>query len=158
MLKLVESLAVKAKRAKSTTVVFVPLSESGVSHRCSWCGQFAKGKGWNGYRAVDQSYPRGGLAVAGDVCSDRECREAEVERLIAAAGDTRHGHRNATMVLIAFRHGLRPHMLRHVCGYKLANQGVDTRTLQDYLGHRNIQHTVRYTKLSESKFKNLWPD
>ena len=76
MLKLVESLAVKAKRAKSTTVVFVPLSESGVSHRCSWCGQFAKGKpkGWNGYRALDQSYPRGGLAVAGDVCSDRECK------------------------------------------------------------------------------------
>jgi hypothetical protein len=76
MLKLVESLAVKAKRAKSTTVVFVPLSESGVSHRCSWCGQFAKGKlkGWNGYHAVDHSYPPGGLAVAGDVCCDRECR------------------------------------------------------------------------------------
>jgi len=49
-------------------------------------------------------------------------------------------------------------MLRHACGYKLANQGVDTRTLQDYLGHRNIQHTVRYTKLSASKFKNLWAD
>jgi hypothetical protein len=76
MLKLVEPLAVKAKRAKSTTVVFVPVSESGVFHCCSWCGQFAKGKpkGWNGYRALDQSYPRGGLAVAGDVCSDRECK------------------------------------------------------------------------------------
>ena len=74
MLKLVESLAVKAKRARSTTVVFVPLGES-VSHRCAWCGRFAKGtpKGWNGYRAVDQSYPRG-LSVAGDVCADRECR------------------------------------------------------------------------------------
>ena len=67
MLKLVESLAAKAKRARSTTVVFVPLGES-VSHRCSWCGRFAKGtpKGWNGYRAVDHTYPRG-LNVAGDV-------------------------------------------------------------------------------------------
>jgi hypothetical protein len=75
MLRLVESLAVKAKRAKSTTVVFVPLGES-VSHRCSWCGEFAKGipKGWNGYRAVDHTYPRGGLAVAGDICPNRECR------------------------------------------------------------------------------------
>jgi hypothetical protein len=75
MLKLVESLAVKAKRAKSTTVVFVPLGESGVSHCCSWCGKFAKGKpkGWSGYRAVDHTYPRG-LSVAGDVCSDKECR------------------------------------------------------------------------------------
>jgi len=74
MLKLVESLAAKAKRARSTTVVFVPLGES-VSHRCSWCGRFAKGtpKGWNGYRAVDHTYPRG-LNVAGDFCSDRECR------------------------------------------------------------------------------------
>jgi hypothetical protein len=55
MLKLVESLAARAKRARSTTVVFVPLGES-VSHRCSWCGRFAKGtpKGWNGYRAVDE--------------------------------------------------------------------------------------------------------
>jgi type 1 fimbriae regulatory protein FimB/type 1 fimbriae regulatory protein FimE len=171
---------------------------------------------------------------------------AEVERLIKAAGDNRHCHRNATMVLIAFRHGLRPaealalrwdavefahgrlhvsrikgsadsvhplsgrelrmlrrlkreqdppspfvftsewgapfairgframvarlgeaagfehrvhpHQLRHACGYVLANHGTDTGTLQDYLGHRNIQHTVRYTRLWESKFKKFWPD
>jgi integrase len=38
-----------------------------------------------------------------------------------------------------------PHMLRHACGFKLANDGVDTRALQAYLGHKNIQHTVRYT-------------
>jgi site-specific recombinase XerD len=35
-----------------------------------------------------------------------------------------------------------PHMLRHACGYALANKGHDTRALQAYLGHRNIQHTV----------------
>jgi type 1 fimbriae regulatory protein FimB/type 1 fimbriae regulatory protein FimE len=171
--------------------------------------------------------------------------EAEVEKLIAAAGDNRHGHRDATMLLVAFRHGLRaselvglrwdqidfdggvlhvarrkqgtpsthpisgrelralrrlkretpaspfifvsergspfsvagfqklvaragvaagfkfqlhPHMLRHSCGFKLANDGVDTRSLQAYLGHRSIQHTVRYTELAPGRFKNFWRD
>jgi type 1 fimbriae regulatory protein FimB/type 1 fimbriae regulatory protein FimE len=169
----------------------------------------------------------------------------EVERLIEAAKGNRHGHRDATMILIAFRHGLRaselvdlrwdqvhfdsatlhvrrvkagtpathpltglemralrrlqresasspfvfvsgrqapfstagfarmleraagtaglkikvhPHMLRHACGFKLANDGVDTRALQAYLGHRNIQHTVRYTELAPARFKNFWND
>ena len=49
-----------------------------------------------------------------------------------------------------------PHMLRHACGYALANKGHDTRALQTYLGHRNIQHTVRYTELSPTRFKNFW--
>jgi type 1 fimbriae regulatory protein FimB/type 1 fimbriae regulatory protein FimE len=49
-----------------------------------------------------------------------------------------------------------PHMLRHACGYALANNGHDTRALQAYLGHRNIQHTVRYTELSPARFKNFW--
>jgi type 1 fimbriae regulatory protein FimB/type 1 fimbriae regulatory protein FimE len=51
-----------------------------------------------------------------------------------------------------------PHMLRHACGYKLANEGHDTRALQQYLGHRNIQHTVRYTELAPDRFKNFWKD
>jgi type 1 fimbriae regulatory protein FimB/type 1 fimbriae regulatory protein FimE len=51
-----------------------------------------------------------------------------------------------------------PHNLRHACGFKLANDGVDTRTIQSYLGHKNIQHTVRYTALSAKAFKNLWDD
>jgi hypothetical protein len=42
--------------------------------------------------------------------------------------------------------------------FQLANQGTDTRTLQAYLGYRNIQHTVRYTELSPTRFKNLWRD
>jgi type 1 fimbriae regulatory protein FimB/type 1 fimbriae regulatory protein FimE len=172
--------------------------------------------------------------------------QAEVERLIEAAGDNRNGHRDATMVLVAYRHGLRvselvglrwdavdfthgrlyvsrakggspsvhplsgrelralrrlqreqepqspfvftsergapfstagfrkmlarigvaakfdvlvhPHMLRHGCGYKLANDGVDTRSLQAYLGHKNIQHTVRYTELAPTRFKDFWRD
>ena len=51
-----------------------------------------------------------------------------------------------------------PHMLRHACGYKLANDGVDTRSLQAYLGHKNIQHTVRYTELAPTRFKHFWRD
>ena len=169
---------------------------------------------------------------------------AEVDRLIDAAKANRWGHRDATMILVAFRHGLRsselvdlrwdqidfthavlhvrrakkgtpathpvvgdemralrklqrqqdpkspfvftsergspfttagfarmveragveaklgfsahPHMLRHACGFALANKGHDTRALQAYLGHRNIQHTVRYTELSPGRFKDFW--
>jgi type 1 fimbriae regulatory protein FimB/type 1 fimbriae regulatory protein FimE len=170
--------------------------------------------------------------------------ETEVNKLIAAAKGNRHGHRDATMILVAYRHGLRaselvdlrwdqidfaagtlhvrrvkqgtpathpiigdelralrrlqreqepsspfvftsergapfstsgfarmieragqtaglafkahPHMLRHACGYALANKGHDTRALQAWLGHRNIQHTVRYTELAPTRFKNFW--
>jgi site-specific recombinase XerD len=49
-----------------------------------------------------------------------------------------------------------PHMLRHACGYTLSNRGHDTRALQAYLGHKNIQHTVRYTELSPDRFKEFW--
>jgi type 1 fimbriae regulatory protein FimB/type 1 fimbriae regulatory protein FimE len=51
-----------------------------------------------------------------------------------------------------------PHMLRHACGFALANAGQDTRALQAYLGHKNIQHTVRYTELAPTRFKNFWRD
>ncbi len=51
-----------------------------------------------------------------------------------------------------------PHMLRHACGYKLANDGRDTRALQHYMGDKNIMHTVRYTELSPERFKNFWED
>src|SRR6516165_9228662 len=170
--------------------------------------------------------------------------EAEVERLMEVARKNRWGHRDATMILTAYRHGFRsaelvdlrwdqiefasaalhvrrvkrgtpcthpllgdelralrrlqreqepkspfvftsergapfttagfarmveragveaklgfkahPHMLRHACGYALANKGHDTRALQAYLGHRNIQHTVRYTELTATRFKDFW--
>jgi type 1 fimbriae regulatory protein FimB/type 1 fimbriae regulatory protein FimE len=51
-----------------------------------------------------------------------------------------------------------PHMLRHGCGFKLANDGVDTRALQHFLGHRNIIHTVRYTELRSDRFDGFWKD
>jgi type 1 fimbriae regulatory protein FimB len=49
-----------------------------------------------------------------------------------------------------------PHMLRHACGYDLANKGVDTRGIQLYLGHRNIQNTTIYTALSPKRFANYY--
>jgi type 1 fimbriae regulatory protein FimB/type 1 fimbriae regulatory protein FimE len=51
-----------------------------------------------------------------------------------------------------------PHMLRHACGYKLANDGHDTRAIQHYLGHQNIQHTARYTALRSDRFNEFWRD
>ena len=51
-----------------------------------------------------------------------------------------------------------PHQLRHAVGYVLANKGTDTRALQQYLGHRCIEHTVRYTELSADRFTGFWAD
>ena len=53
---------------------------------------------------------------------------------------------------------LHPHMLRHACGYKLANDGHDTRSLAHYLGHRNLQSTARYTALAPDRFARFWQD
>ena len=61
--------------------------------------------------------------------------------------------RAETFAKLAFK--AHPHMLCHACGFALANKGVDTRALQAYLGHRNIQHTVRYTELSQDRFKDF---
>jgi type 1 fimbriae regulatory protein FimE len=53
---------------------------------------------------------------------------------------------------------IHPHMLRHACGFYLANKGIDTRAIQQYLGHCNIQHTVRYTALTPYRFTEFWDD
>jgi site-specific recombinase XerD len=70
------------------------------------------------------------------------------------AGFARMIERAGKVAKLAFK--AHPHMLRHACGYALANRGHDTWALQAYLGHRNIQHTVRYTELSPMRFKNFW--
>jgi site-specific recombinase XerD len=90
--------------------------------------------------------------------------QREIDKLMdAAPSGSRYGHRDATMILIAYRHGLRasalfarigqraelpfpvhPHMLRHTCGYLLANKGRDTRSLQAYLGHKRSAHLLRF--------------
>ena len=72
---------------------------------------------------------------------------AGFRKMIARTGETGN-----------FPFPVHPHMLRHACGYKLANDGQDTRAVQHYLGHKNIQHTVRYTELSPERFKSFWED
>ena len=74
----------------------------------------------------------------------------------STAGFARMVERAGREAKLAFK--AHPHMLRHACGYALANKGHDTRALQAYLGHRNIQHTVRYTELSPARFKDFWRD
>ena len=67
---------------------------------------------------------------------------------------------NTALIVAAANLGIKAHahMLRHACGYKLANDGIDTRVLQAYLGHRNIQNTTRYTALAPDRFKGFWRD
>jgi site-specific recombinase XerD len=72
----------------------------------------------------------------------------------SAAGFARLVERAGAVAKLGFK--AHPHMVRHATGYALANKGHDTRALQAYLGHKNIQHTVRYTELSPTRFKDFW--
>ena len=72
---------------------------------------------------------------------------AGYQRMVARAG-----------VAAKFTFLVHSHMLRHACGFKLANDGHDTRAIQAYLGHRAIMSTVRYTALTPNRFKNFWKD
>jgi integrase len=72
---------------------------------------------------------------------------AGYQRMIARAGEA-----------AGFAFLIHSHMLRHSCGYKLANDGQDTRAIQHYLGHRSIASTVRYTALAHDRFKGFWKD
>ncbi len=56
----------------------------------------------------------------------------------------------------AFPFPVHPHMLRHACGFALAHDRHDTRAIQEWLGHRNIQHTTRYTELTSHRFRDFW--
>ena len=75
---------------------------------------------------------------------------------ITAAGFRKLFSRIAQGSSLSF--SVHPHMLRHACGYKLVNDGQDVRAIQHYLGHKNIQHTVRYTELSANCFLDFWDD
>jgi site-specific recombinase XerD len=76
-----------------------------------------------------------------------ELSVAGYQRMVARAG-----------VAAKFTFLVHSHMLRHACGFKLANDGHDTRAIQAYLGHRSIMSTVRYTALTPNRFKNFWKD
>ena len=56
----------------------------------------------------------------------------------------------------AFPFPVHPHMLRHACGFALAHERHDMRAIQEWLGHRNIQHTTRYTELTSHRFRDFW--
>jgi len=72
---------------------------------------------------------------------------AGYQRMVARAGEAAR-----------FPFLVHSHMLRHSCGYKLANDGQDTRAIQHYLGHRSITSTVRYTALADNRFRGFWKD
>jgi site-specific recombinase XerD len=73
--------------------------------------------------------------------------DSSVRKMIAQAGE---------ITKLGFP--VHPHQLRHGCGYKLANDKQDTRAIQLFLGHKNIQHTVKYTELAAERFKDFWRD
>jgi integrase len=75
---------------------------------------------------------------------------------LSAEGFARMVKRAGTAAKLGIK--VHSHMLRHACGFKLANDGIDTRSLQAYLGHSNIQNTARYTALASGRFKNFWRD
>jgi integrase len=73
--------------------------------------------------------------------------DSSVRKMIAQAGE-----------VAALGFPVHPHQLRHACGYKLANAKQDTRAIQLFMGHRNIQHTVKYTELAAERFQDFWRD
>jgi type 1 fimbriae regulatory protein FimB/type 1 fimbriae regulatory protein FimE len=73
--------------------------------------------------------------------------DSSVRKMLAQAGER-----------AALGFPVHPHQLRHGCGYKLANDKQDTRAIQLFLGHRNIQHTVQYTELAAERFQDFWRD
>jgi type 1 fimbriae regulatory protein FimB/type 1 fimbriae regulatory protein FimE len=75
---------------------------------------------------------------------------------LSAAGFSRMIERTAITADLGIK--AHAHTLRHACGYKLANDGIDTRALEAYLGHRNIQNATRYTALAPDRFKGFWRD
>lgn len=80
------------------------------------------------------------------------------ERGAAMASATARGIIERAGVKAGLPFPIHPHMLRHACGFYLAASGHDTRAIQAYLGHKNIQHTVRYTELAPGRFKDFWMD
>jgi type 1 fimbriae regulatory protein FimB/type 1 fimbriae regulatory protein FimE len=104
--------------------------------------------------------------AADEVTALRELRTSHPDSMRVFNSERRGPLTAATVRKIVARSGriarldfpVHPHMLRHATGYYLANNGVDTRTIQAYLGHRNIMHTVRYTQLAADRFRALWRD
>lgn len=96
-------------------------------------------------RRLQRDYPTSPYIFTGE--RKGPLTDSTVRKMVARAG-----------IAAGLEFPVHPHMLRHAAGYKLANDGQDTRAIQHYLGHKNISHTVRYTELSPERFKNFWQD
>lgn len=96
-------------------------------------------------RQIQRNYPDSPYVFVSELKAPLSTRS--VRHIIARVG------KNAQMPF-----PVHPHQLRHACGYYLAAQGHDTRAIQDYLGHKNIHHTVRYTNMSPQRFESFWTD
>ena len=97
------------------------------------------------FRRLQRDYPSSPYIFTGE--RKGPLTDSTVRKMVARAGTA-----------AGLQFPVHPHMLRHAAGYKLANDGQDTRAIQHYLGHRNITHTVRYTDLSPERFKDFWHD
>lgn len=96
-------------------------------------------------RRLQRDYPNSPYIFTGE--RKGPLTDSTVRKMVARAG-----------ISAGLDFPIHPHMLRHAAGYKLANDGQDTRAIQHYLGHKNISHTVRYTELSPERFKDFWQD
>jgi len=103
------------------------------------------GRELRGLRQLKRAYPESPFMFVTE--RGGPITEATVRKMISRAGSN-----------VGLEFPIHPHMLRHATGYHLANNGIDTRTIQAYLGHRNIMHTVRYTQLAPDRFRTLWRD
>jgi type 1 fimbriae regulatory protein FimE len=111
-------------------------------------------------RGIDSSHPIDGLESRGLRKLKKDWPDSQYLFVSERGGPMTDSNARKLIAAIGIEAGLpfpiHPHMLRHACGYKLANDGKDTRSLQHYLGHANIQHTVRYTNLAPGRFKGWW--
>jgi site-specific recombinase XerD len=87
---------------------------------------------------------------------DRERRPISASQSAGSGESCHHALFGRIGSRVKMQFPIHPHMLRHGCGYALANAGHNTRALQAWLGHKNIQHTVRYTELAPDRFKDFW--
>lgn len=117
----------------------------------------------NGFSTIHPLMPDECQAITEWLAVRQEWKNAlSGDDLFISQRGTRLSRQHAWRIIRAYgekagtRVAVHPHMLRHACGYELAERGTDTRLIQDYLGHRNIRHTVRYTASNAGRFVGLW--
>ena len=115
----------------------------------------------NGFSTIHPLQPREQLALSQWLIKRTGCLNADLPWLFLSRKGTPFSRQQIHVMMRNYgvQAGIavpvHPHMLRHACGYALAEEGVDTRLIQDYLGHRNIQHTVLYTASNPARFNSI---